>query len=409
MHAIPEFLSSAGTTDFSGERLAYDSIAELVADRTPDHSVVCLRPAAVEAAARHLTSLFPGDVLYAVKCNPHPRVLQALYRGGVRHFDTASLAEVKLVRGLLGKKVAAYFNHPVKARAAIAEASGRHGVRHFVVDSEGELHKVAESASGHFEIAVRLATPPGEAVQHMSSKFGASPHDAAQLLRAAAAMGHPAGIAFHVGSQCRDPNDYARALGLAAQVRDLAGVPVGTINVGGGFPAWYLGDDVPPLEAFTDRIASGVREFGFQDSRLQCEPGRALVACGGSILTQVQLRKGRSLYINDGIFGNLCEMVYLKLRLPLRIHRAGGGGVPGPDSEFTLFGPTCDPVDVLPGVWALPEGIQEGDWIEFGQIGAYSSAIATNFNGFTSEAVVDVAEQPFWPGQRATGEHLRIA
>ena len=389
--------------------MRYDSVASLVAEQAPDRPVVCLRPAVLEATARRFASLFPGDVLYAVKCNPHADVLRALFCGGIRHFDTASLAEVQLVRELLGCETEAYFNHPVKARSAITEASVRYGVRQFVVDSEDELYKVAATAKGDgIHIAIRLATPPGEAVQHMSSKFGAEPSEAASLLRIAKALGFAVGIAVHVGSQCRDPEDYFRALCLAADVRNSAAVAVDTINVGGGFPAPYPGAATPPLEAYIKRIRDGVHEYGFGESRLQCESGRALAADGCSILAQVHLRKDHTLYINDGIFGNLCEMVYLKLRVPMRAYR-GADPVPGPDAEFTLYGPTCDPVDVLPGAWLLPDGIQEGDWIEVGQTGAYSSAIATRFNGFATETFIELDEPPFWMADDRAAEDLRTA
>ena len=360
---------------------------------------MCLRPSALEGAASRLVGLFPGDVLYAVKCNPHPEVLRALYRGGVRHFDTASLREIRLIRSLFGADAEAYFNHPVKARDAIREAYGTHGVRHFIVDSEPELEKLAAVVDGDAVISVRLATPPGLAIQHMSSKFGAAPAEAARLLQQVAARGFPTGIAFHVGSQCRDPNDFAAAVRLSAQVRDAADVELANLNVGGGLPAPYLGDDVPDADEYVAAIASAVESSGFGGCALQCEPGRALVVDGCSILTQVHLRKDHTLHINDGIFGSLCELVYLKLRVPMRTYRRGGAPVPGPLADFTLYGPTCDPVDVMPGVWALPEGIQEGDWIEVGQIGAYSSAMTTTFNGFTTDTFADVDEAPFWLGR----------
>ena len=94
--------------------MLYTSIDAVVAKLNPDNPVVCLRPHELEATAKRLVSIFPGDVLYAVKCNPHPKVLEALYRGGVRHFDTASLNEVKVIRRLFGDVATPYFNHPVK-------------------------------------------------------------------------------------------------------------------------------------------------------------------------------------------------------------------------------------------------------------------------------------------------------
>ena len=389
-----------------GSAMRCESVGALVRERAPDRPVACLRLPALEQAARRLTSAFPGDVLYAVKCNPHPAVLGALHRGGVRHFDTASLSEIRLVRERLGRAACAHFNHPVKARAALREAAAR-GVDRYVIDSAAELDKVADTVAPHAHVAVRLATPPGEAVQHMSSKFGAPPPEAARLLREVAARGFRAGIAFHVGSQCRDPGDYADAIEAAAGVRAAAGVPLAALNVGGGLPAPYVDDPVPPLEAFLRRISAAVRDFGFADCRLQCEPGRFLVVDGCSVLAQVHLRKDRRLYINDGIFGGLCEVVHLRLRVPLRTHRREGA-VPGPTGAFTVYGPTCDPVDVLPGIWTLPEGIQEGDWIEFGQTGAYSSALTTRFNGFATDTFVEVDEPPFWLDRPAAAE-LRSA
>ena len=374
----------------------YEATAELVADLRPDSPVVCLRPAEVEAAARRFIAAFPGDVLYAVKCNPHPAVLAALRRGGISAFDVASPAEVALIREQFGAAAAIHFNHPVKARAAIREAYGTHGVRAFVVDSAAELDKVAEEAGSEAAVSVRIATPrSASAGQHMSAKFGAAKREAADVLRRASSRGHVTGLAFHVGSQCREPDDFVAAIALAAQVRDAAGVPVAFLNVGGGFPAAYgeMEASVPPLEAYTAAIERSAERFGFP--RLQCEPGRALVVDGCSILVQVQLRKQGTLYINDGIFGDLCELVYLNLRVPMRALRSGGP-VPGPPAAFTLYGPTCDPVDVLPGVWHLPEGMREGDWIEIGQIGAYSTAVSTRFNGFFADTFVEVREPPFW-------------
>ena len=376
--------------------MKHKNITAMVADLNPDRPVVCLRPAELEAAAQKLVSLFPGDVLYAVKCNPLPGVLRALHRGGVRHFDTASLNEVAQIRGLFGDDATPYFNHPVKSRPAIKEAHSDYGVRHFIIDTEAELDKIEAVIGDDAVVSVRLATPPGFAIQHMSSKFGAPPAEGARLLRIAKQRGYPVGMAFHVGSQCRDPEDYFMAIKLAAQVRDASGVELDILNVGGGFPAPYIGDEVPPIEDYVDTVVRGVDAFDFQGVRLQCEPGRALAVDGCSILTQVHLRKDRTLYINDGIFGTLGELVYLKLRVKLRSHRKGGKVVPGPLGDFTLYGPTCDPVDVMPGVWQLPEGIQEGDWIEIGQIGAYSAAITTNFNGFATDIITEVNEPAFW-------------
>ena len=122
---------------------ALPDVDALVAELRPSDPLLCLRPATIAAAARRFVGAFPGDVLYAVKCNPEPSVLRALWAGGVRHFDCASLAEVKLVRTLL-PAAEIHFMHPVKARPAIAEAFDRWDVTDFALDSLDELAKIVQ-------------------------------------------------------------------------------------------------------------------------------------------------------------------------------------------------------------------------------------------------------------------------
>jgi ornithine decarboxylase len=124
-----------------------------------------------------------------------------------------------------------------------------------------------------------------------------------------------------------------------------------------------------------------------------CEPGRALVAKGMSLVCQIYLRKGDCIYINDGIYGSLSETVTARLRFPVGLIRLNGGHS-DEMRDFTVFGPTCDSTDVLPAPIRLPADVREGDWIEFGRIGAYSNALATRFNGFYPDAYVQVEDAP---------------
>src|SRR6266567_8214524 len=117
-------------------RSVFPTINAVVARERPAEPLVCLRPATIAAASRCFVAAFPGDVLYAVKCNPEPRVLRAVWAGGVRHFDCASLPEIALVRRVL-PGAALHFMHPVKARAAIHAAFTEHGVTDFAFDSLG--------------------------------------------------------------------------------------------------------------------------------------------------------------------------------------------------------------------------------------------------------------------------------
>ncbi|HEX6441324.1 MAG TPA: type III PLP-dependent enzyme, partial [Stellaceae bacterium] len=124
-------------------RAILPTVDAVVARERPTEPVLCLRPAAIAAAASTFVQVFPGDVLYAVKCNPDPRVLRAVWAGGVRHFDCASLPEVALVRRLL-PEAEVHFMHPVKARHAIHAAFHQHGVADFAFDSADELQKIVQ-------------------------------------------------------------------------------------------------------------------------------------------------------------------------------------------------------------------------------------------------------------------------
>src|SRR4051812_7857025 len=117
--------------------LALPSVDALVAHERPSEPLVCLRPATIAAAARRFARAFPGDVLYAVKCNPEPRVLRAVWAGGIRHFDCTSLPEIELVRCLL-PRAELHFMHPVKSRPAIHTAFHQYGVVDFAFDSKDE-------------------------------------------------------------------------------------------------------------------------------------------------------------------------------------------------------------------------------------------------------------------------------
>ncbi len=361
----------------------------------------CLRSTLVAETADAFLAAFPGDVLYAVKCNPDPAVLRALYAGGVRHFDCASLPEVRLVRQMF-PDAAIHFMHPVKARGAIREAWARHDVRDFVLDSADELAKIrteiaATGVPGTLGLIVRLALPKGDAKLDLSGKFGADADAAAALLQAARSCAATLGVSFHVGSQCLDPLAWRAALLLTGQVIRAAGVTVDVVDVGGGFPVAYPDQTPPPLGAFIAEIEAGFEQLGLPSARLWAEPGRALVAAGTSVVVQVQARRGDALYVNDGVYGSLADAGALGFRYPVRLIRPDADGVgDGADARvgFSLFGPTCDSADVMAGPFPLPADVGEGDWIEIGQLGAYGGCLRTAFNGFDRARIVEVDDRP---------------
>jgi ornithine decarboxylase len=376
-----------------GPSARYGTVREMIEALRPSYPVYCVHPERLAAAAQRFVAGFPGQVLYAVKCNPHPMVLDALYVGGIRDFDTASLTEIAAVAERYPDALA-YFQHPVKSRAAIDNAYRVYHVRDFALDHAAELDKLGQVLTEPEACTayVRLATPPGHAAYDLSSKFGAKPDEAVALLRRAAAMGFQPAVSFHVGSQCASPEAYAGAMALAGDVIRQSGVAVTALDVGGGFPAPYPNRTPPPLADYFYAITEGARAAGIgTDIELMCEPGRSLVADGVTVVAQILLRKDDRLYVHDGIYGSFSELMFAHFTYPARLIR--GNGEPSDELvPLDLFGPTCDSEDRWRAPVQLPADAREGDWIEFGLMGAYTNALRTGFNGFFPETFVSVDE-----------------
>ncbi|MBI1262375.1 MAG: type III PLP-dependent enzyme [Rhizobiales bacterium] len=373
-------------SNLARKALSFPSIAEVIRRLDPSYPVFCIFPEILQNRAREFVSGFPGTTLYAVKCNPHAIVLKALNEGGVEHFDTASVPEIaKVVEQL--PEAHCYFNHPVKGRGALESAADVYGITHYVVDHIDELNKVIGIAGTDITIEVRISTPKGSAIYDLSSKFGTTPENAVSLLKEAHARGCRTAIAFHVGSQCTDPDAFRVAMEMASGVARHADVPIDYMDVGGGFPAAYK-YAVPPLQDYFD-VIKATKERLKLTMPLYAEPGRALVAEGCSVITQVHLRKGDDLYINDGIYGCLSEIRDCDLDPPVRAI-ADDRVLSGNMKPYRIFGPTCDSLDTLRPLFSLPEDISEGDWIEFGMMGAYSIGMQTGFNGFVTDTIVRV-------------------
>jgi ornithine decarboxylase len=183
-------------------------------------------------------------------------------------------------------------------------------------------------------------------------------------------------------------------LALAATVVEAADVAIDIVDIGGGFPVSYPDLVPPPFDDFIATIAAGAAALP-ADTRLWAEPGRALVAAGGSVVVQVQLRRDGVLYVNDGVYGNLSDAGALGFRFPAHRIRLGEAEEDAaPTMDFELFGPTCDSADYLRGPVRLPADMREGDWIELGQLGAYGACLRTGFNGFGNGGLVEVADPP---------------
>lgn len=362
----------------------FASSLDIVHKLAPELPVATCRPHAVRRAADWFVRNFAGEILYAVKANPSPWVLAALWESGVRRFDVASINECELIYNMFPEAILA-FMHPVKNRAAITRAYNEFGCRIFSLDSIEELRKIQEATNfaKDLTLLVRISVSNLSSSISLDGKFGVKGQEAIEVLQAAraATMGH-LGICFHVGSQCMDPNAYVRAMDNVKSLIIQAGVVVDIIDVGGGFPMQYRGMNPPQMSIYMQVIAQKFETMPVTENcALWCEPGRALVAEATSIITRVELVKGNMVYLNDGAYGNLFDGAHVNWPFEVSHLRIGSESF-AEEETFKLYGPTCDGIDALNSDYTLPADVKEGDYIEFHMLGAYGVAMATKFNGF---------------------------
>lgn len=381
---------------------SFESVCDFLGVAQPADPVICHRPHAAARAARFFLQHFPGDVLYAVKANPAPVILTALYEAGIRDFDVASPVEIDLVSSFPGARL--YCMNPVKHPAHIRQAYFNGGVRAFALDTSAELEKIlrATDYARDLELYVRIAVDNGYSHMPLEHKFGVTQGDAAALLMEARLAARELGVCFHVGSQAMRPDGFAFAVRRASQIIQEAGVIIDTLDVGGGFPAAYPDLQPPALGRYFDVISDAFADsLTSETCRLICEPGRALVAEAASLLVNVVLRKGRFLYINDGAYGGLFDAAHMGFQYPARAIRSGQYRGSGEQAEFALYGPTCDSVDCMPGPFLLPQDTATGDYLEIGQLGAYADSLRTHFNGFGGREEITVTDEPLLSTYRA--------
>jgi ornithine decarboxylase len=365
-----------------------------IAMQKPVQPVTLLRPHAARRAARFFVEKFPGKSLYAVKANPSPALINLLWDSGVTDYDVASIAEVRLVRGLLPDAVL-HFMHPVKAEEAIGEAYFAHGVRTFSLDTLDELEKIERATNGATDLTlcVRIRVSSEHSKLSLAAKFGADPSEMKQLLIATRQVADALGICFHVGSQAMAPSAYTQAMERVRAAIVESGVTVDVVDVGGGFPSTYPGMVPPPLEAYFDAIHRSFEDLPVSySSELWCEPGRALCAEYSSLIVRVERRRGEELYINDGAYGALFDAAHVGWRFPVELLRVERSDTK--DMPFSFYGPTCDDMDHMAGPFHLPADMKVGDYIEIGMLGAYGCAMRTGFNGFGNGDTFAVNDEP---------------
>jgi ornithine decarboxylase len=315
---------------------------------------------------------------YAVKANPDRRVLKVLAQEGAG-FEIASTAELDLLAGLGVPAAEVFYSNPVKSRDSIAYAAAK-GVEWFVVDSLDELRRVHE-IKPDARLYLRIATPNIGSDWPLSGKFGAGAADAREIIALAARLGADlAGLTFHVGSQCRNPENWRVALEKSRALFDVmmkAGLRPRLLNIGGGYPVRHV-KPIPSIETIGEVVNEGLKAFP-DEVQVIAEPGRYLVSDAGYFVCRVlgtATRAGkRWMHWDAGLFGGVIESSE-GLKYRVRTDRAG------PDVPWTVAGPTCDSVDIVMRDEPLPSDLQEGDFVYIKNAGAYTTAYASQFNGF---------------------------
>lgn len=359
----------------------------------PDHPVLLLSPGALQAQAQRFLAGFAGLVTYAVKANPDDSVITNLAAAGITGFDVASPGEIALIRRLV-PDAALHYNNPVRTRAEIAFAVAQ-GVTSYSVDAQSELDKLLAlvpaggTEANPVEIAVRFKLPVAGASYDFGAKFGADEGQAATLLRRVAAQGFSPALTFHPGTQCVDPQAWVAYIRAAARIADAAGVRIARLNVGGGFPSHRMQTRAPSIETILAVINQTTAEvFGDTAPALVCEPGRALVADSFALLVRIKaIRDNDHVFLNDGIYGAFSEQPLVAATDRLTAWSPRGTERRGTARARTVFGPTCDSIDRLPGEIPLPGDIEDGDYLLVQGMGAYSAVTSTRFNGFGALAL----------------------
>jgi len=373
----------------------FKSVEEIINQLKPNNPVYCIRKHAIGIASKFFQKKFPGKILYAVKTNPHPEVLRTILQSGIQNFDVASINEIEAIRNINPEAKCSYM-HTVKSRENIKMAYFKYNIKTFSLDSKDELIKIIESTNHakDLELFVRVSVSNEHAEIDLSKKFGAISSEAVGLLRLTKQYAKKIGLSFHVGSQCMHPISYSKGISEIGRIIKKTKIIPDYINVGGGFPTIYP-DLIPlSLDSYFNEIKQSLKNLKLEKQpEIICEPGRAIVAESGSTLVKVMLRKKQKLFINDGTYGTLFDAGVPNIVYPSKLitnRRLTSRKL----TSFDFYGPTCDSIDYMKGPFVLPNNIKENDYIELGQLGAYGLTFRTHFNGFYSDEIYEVEDDP---------------
>ncbi|XP_014260200.1 ornithine decarboxylase 1-like [Cimex lectularius] len=328
---------------------------------------------------------------YAVKCNDSEIVLKVLSALGT-NFDCASKGEIGKVLSLGVKPERIIYANPVKQISHLRYAKSV-GVNLMTFDSCSELYKIREYHP-YAKLVLRICADAADSqCPAMGLKFGIAPHMAHTLIKLASSLNLDIiGVSFHVGSGCRENQAYKRALDYAKDVYEQCrnyGFDIELIDIGGGFTK-------ESFENMSSSVLEGICEhFPFFKGSFIAEPGRFFVTNAYTLATRIHSKRidksSHMYYINDGLYGSFNCLLFDKaevLPIPLKKHS-------GPMHKSTIWGPTCDSLDLITQNFPLPE-MSLGDWIIFDNMGAYTITTSTNFNGFEQPKVHHFADKETW-------------
>ena len=375
----------------------FKSVDDLISQLQPDKPVYCIRKKSIQIASKFFQDKFPGKILYAVKTNPNKEVLKTIIKSGIKRFDVASVEEIKIIKQF-DQNLHCSYMHTVKSRENIKEAYFNYGVKDFSLDTKEELIKILETTNNakDLNLFVRVAVSNEHAEIDLSKKFGALTSEAMGLFRLAKINSRKVGLSFHVGSQCMHPISYSKGISEIGNIIKRTKIVPDYINIGGGFPTIYP-DLIPQsMESYFQEIRNSLKKLKFDKMpEILCEPGRAIVAESGSTVVKVNLRKKQKLYINDGTYGTLFDAGTPNIVFPAKMIKETSNKIISKKlTAFDFFGPTCDSMDYMKGPFLLPNNIKENDYIELGQLGAYGLTFRTKFNGFYSDEIYEVEDDP---------------
>lgn len=350
--------------------------------RTP---FLLLDPELIRAKVHRFRAAMPSVVLhYAIKANPHPEILRVMVEERVR-FEVASLAELEMLLALGIPAHEVHFNNPVKPRDYVISAA-RSGVAWYVIDCVEELTKIVD-VKLDAQLCVRIETQNIGSDWPLTGKFGATLPEVEDILQRASELNvDVAGVAFHVGSQCRNLDNWHIGIENAKRVFEMMrsrDMLPRLLNIGGGFPVRHR-KPIPSIEKIGATVNGAVAHLS-ADIQLMAEPGRFLVSDCAWLVTRVigtAVRRGtRWIYLDAGIYHGMMEALgALEYEIRTDRHEA--------EIPCTVAGPTCDSTDVIIRDKLMPQDLREGDYVYIPNAGAYTTTYATHFNGLPAPDTV---------------------